>query len=79
MTNPESYTALLRDHMFGPVVERLDDQRLIDRRPDPVIRRFMEHDGRRWVRVYELDGQLSDRHHYSYLLAYEGPEAREAG
>jgi hypothetical protein len=74
MTSPETYTALLRDNAFGPVVKRLDDQQLVDRRPDPVIRRFVEREGQRWVKVYDLDSAERDGHTYTYLLSYEGPE-----
>lgn len=74
MTNPETYTALLRDNAFGPVVERLDDQRLVDRRPDPVIRRHVEREGRRWVKVYDIEAPEGEHRAYAYLLSFEGPE-----
>jgi len=78
MTSPETYTAELRDRPFGPIIERLEKLRLVDRRPDPVLRRHAEHEGRRWVKVYDLELGVERRHVFSYLLSYEGPEFEDA-
>ena len=71
---PQTYTAELRDRPFGPVVERLEGLVLIERRPEDVPRRVVEHDGRRWVKVYDIEPEERDGRLFSYLLAYEGPE-----
>lgn len=71
---PQTYTAELRDRPFGPVVERVEGLVLIERRPEDVLRRVVEHDGRRWVKVYDIEPEERDGRLFSYLLAYEGPE-----
>jgi hypothetical protein len=74
MANPTTYTALLYDNPFGPVVERAEGLRLVDGRPDPVMRRYAERSGRRWVRVYALDDRESGSHDHSYILMFEALE-----
>lgn len=77
MKGIQTYTAALKDRPFGPVVERLTDLRLVDRRPDPVLRRFAEHEGRRWIKVYGLEADGEGTHTFSYVLAYEAPDDTE--
>lgn len=77
--NPETYAAELRDRPFGPVVERLEGLVLVDRRPEDELRRIVEHDGRRWVKVYDIEPEERDGRWFSYLLAYEGPEDLATG
>lgn len=75
MNSPETYTAYLRDRPFGPVVERLDGLRLVDRRPDSLLRRYFDRAGERWVRVYELDAgpENGGDGGFTYQLSSEGP------
>ncbi|WP_440732668.1 hypothetical protein [Microbacterium sp. 22303] len=74
MMSPETYTAELRDRPFGPVVERLEGLLLIERRPDEVLRRHVEQDGRRWIKVYEVEPEEREGQLFSYVLSYEVPE-----
>lgn len=77
MTDSDTYVAELRDRPFGPVIERVLELPLIDHRPDQVLRRYAEHDGRRWIKVYDLEAEYREgleENRFSYQLSYEGPE-----
>lgn len=81
----DAYTAELYDRAFGPVVERIRGIRFVGGAPEPIIHRYVERDGRRWVKVYELERDVPhvpDAPHgersYAYVLSYEGPGSAES-
>lgn len=76
----DAYTAELHDRALGPVVERIPGIRFVGGAPEPIIHRYVERDGRRWVRAYELERDASHtplaphgESSFAYVLSYEGP------